>query len=256
MTRVRVIPILLMKSGGLHKSVKFSNHQYIGDPINAVRIFNEKEVDELILLDIAATSSNTAPDFSLLRTIAEEAFMPMAYGGGLASVEHAVQVLNCGFEKVVFNAAAINNPSLITEVAKLVGSSSVVVSIDYAKDFWGKLKVYTNNGKVNTNLSPFALAKSAEQLGAGEIILNSIDRDGTYKGYDIATLSELSRALSIPLIVAGGASGIDDFTQAIKAGASAAAAGSMFVFRRPHNAVLINYPTQKELKETLYANFK
>jgi cyclase len=236
--RSRVIPVLLLKKGGLYKSVKFKDHKYIGDPINAVRIFNEKEVDEIVILDIEATAQGRPPDLKRISEIASEAFMPLSYGGGITSVDQVKQILYEGVEKVIFNTSAILNPKLIEETARLFGSSSVIVSIDVKSNWLGKPMVFIRNGR-----------KSA---GAGEVFLNSIDRDGTYTGYDISLVSTLSSQLNVPLIICGGASSIADFKQALDAGASAVGAGSMFVFQRPHNAVLISYPQPDALKKAVF----
>lgn len=253
MKRVRVIPVLLLKNGGLYKSSRFRDFKYVGDPINAVKIFNEKEVDEIILLDIDATSQGRPPDLNIIREIASEAFMPLGYGGGITTVDMMRSVLRSGAEKVVINNAAINNPQVISEAAKEFGSQSVVVSIDVKKDWRGKYKIHTINGKVNTGKSPAEFSKLMEDMGAGEIFLNSIDRDGTYSGYDLNLVESVSKNLNIPIVICGGASSITDFELAIKAGASAVAAGSMFVFQRPHNAVLISYPEQSNLRQKLYS---
>jgi cyclase len=252
MRRIRVIPVLLLKDGGLYKSVRFDNHKYVGDPINAVKIFNEKEVDELVVLDISATKNNRPPNIQQISDIAGEAFMPVGYGGGIASLDQVKKILYGGVEKVIFNTSAINNPQLISDAAKFAGSSSVVVSIDYKKDWLGHVKSYTNGGKKNTGRSPIEVAKQMERLGAGEILVNSIERDGTYSGFDLEMARTISDAVGIPIVVCGGAGSVNDFKLAIDAGASAVAAGSMFVFQRPHNAVLISYPSQQELKEKLY----
>lgn len=252
MRRVRIIPVLLIHKNGLVKSARFKKYTYVGDPINAVKIFNEKEVDELVILDIDATAEGRGPDFERLKEIAGEAFIPLAYGGGITTVEQVKDLFYLGVEKCVFNYAAIHNPALITAVAGLVGSQSVVVSIDVKKNVFGKYKVYTKNGNEKTGLDPVEFAKKMEGIGAGEIFFNSIDRDGMYAGFDLELIKEIGHAISIPLIACGGASGTDDFRNAINAGASAAAAGSLFVFQRPHNAVLISYPSQKELKEKIF----
>lgn len=249
MRRVRVIPVLLLKSGGLYKSVKFKNHQYVGDPINAVRIFNEKEVDEIIVLDIEATSQNRPPNLAIIKELAGEAFMPMAYGGGISTTDQVKKILYEGVEKVVFNHAAISNSQVVEETAKLFGSSSVVVSIDIKKSWTGRMEVYNAGSRKSTGLDAVNFARRVEQMGAGEIFLNSIDRDGTYVGYDSLLIQKVSSAVSIPVIACGGASSINDFRNAMHNGASAVAAGSMFVFQRPHNAVLISYPQPKDLAD-------
>jgi cyclase len=253
MARIRVIPVLLLKKGGLYKSIKFRDHKYVGDPINAVKIFNEKEVDELVILDTDAAIEGRPPDIKQISEIAGEAFMPVAYGGGITSIEQAKRILYAGIEKVVFNTSAIEIPGLIEDAARQFGSSSVMVSIDVKKDWLGRYKAFTKGGSVNTGIDPVQLATRMEKSGAGEIFLNSIDRDGTYMGYDLTLIKNISEKLSIPVVVCGGASSVDDFKPAIDCGASAVAAGSMFVFQKPHNAVLINYPSQKELNGKLYS---
>ena len=253
MKRVRIIPVLLIKDGGLVKSVKFKDHKYVGDPINAVQIFNDKEVDEIVLLDISASSAKKQPNLKAIKEIASEAFMPLAYGGGITSIDEIKQLIAGGVEKVVLNMSAYNNPKLITEASNLVGAQSVVASIDVGKNIFGKYKVYISNGSKNTGLDPVEYALSMEAAGAGEIFLNSIDKDGTFAGYDLALIEKVSKAVSVPVVAIGGAGSIEDFSNAIRSGASAAAAGSLFVFQRPHKAVLISYPSQQELKKTVYA---
>lgn len=248
-----MIPVLLLKNGGLYKSSRFRDFKYVGDPINAVKIFNEKEVDEIILLDIDATSGGRSPDLSVIQEISSEAFMPLGYGGGISTVDMIRSVLRSGAEKIIINNAAINNPKLIYEAAKEFGSQCVVVSVDVKKDWRGNYRVYALNGKVNTGKNPREFSKVMEEMGAGEIFLNSIERDGTYAGYDLTLVESVSSHLDIPVIICGGASSISDFELGIKSGASAVAAGSMFVFQRPHNAVLISYPEQNSLHQKLYS---
>jgi cyclase len=252
MKRIRVIPGLLLHQKGLVKSVQFKNYKYVGDPINAVRIFNDKEVDELAILDIDASRESRPPDIGRIAAIVSEAFMPIAYGGGITRVDEVERILMNGAEKVIINKSAVENPSLITETARSFGSQSVVVSIDYKKIFLGSVHVFTGNGKINTRLEPVAFAKQMEEAGAGEILLNSIDRDGTFEGYDLAMIKKVSEAVSIPVIAMGGAGSLGDFKLAVQQGASAVSAGSMFVFQRPHRAVLISYPAQQELEENVY----
>lgn len=249
MKRVRVIPVLLLRNGGLVKSIKFKKHQYVGDPINAVKIFNEKEVDEIIVLDIDATSKKQSPNLKAIEEICGEAFMPLAYGGGITSLEQAQQLLYHGAEKVILNQTLLEHPKVIESIAKQFGNQSVVASIDYKKTLLGKTKVYGSNGSKKTKWTPIDLAKKAEDHGAGEVMLNSIERDGTYSGYDLETIEQISGAVSIPIIACGGAGELNDFKSAIKHGASAVAAGSMFVFQRPNQAVLISYPKPKEINE-------
>lgn len=254
MRRVRVIPVLLVKNGGLVKSVQFKNHRYVGDPINAVKIFNEKEVDEIIILDISATKENRLPDFNRIAEIAGEAFMPLAYGGGITTIDEIKRILYEGAEKVILNTSAIFNPELIREGAIQFGSQSIVISIDVKKNLWGKYQIFSHNGTKNTGLDPVAFSKKAVDFGAGELFINSIDRDGTYKGYDLEILKKITSAVDVPVIACGGASEINDFAGAIKTGgASAVAAGSIFVFQRPHQAVLISYPSQEELKKEVFS---
>lgn len=251
--RIRVIPVLLIQKGGLVKSVRFKDHKYVGDPINAVKIFNEKEVDEIVVIDISASAEKRPPNIKSIKEIASEAFMPLAYGGGVTKLDEIEELVNAGVEKVVLNKAAIDDPALIRRGADSVGSQSIVVSIDVKKNIWGKYKAYTLNGKVNTGMTPVELAKKVESYGAGEIFLNSIEQDGTFAGYDTELIKAVSQSVNIPVVAVGGAGDISDFSKAVSAGASAVAAGSYFVFQRPHRAVLISYPSQKELKEKLFS---
>lgn len=253
MRRIRIIPVLLVHNGGLVKSRKFKNYTYVGDPINAVRIFNEKETDEIVIVDIDASRDKRGPDMRMIEKITGEAFMPLAYGGGISNISEVKQLFYLGVEKIILNRSAVNKPELIKEAASIVGSQSVVVSIDVKKNWLNKYKVYTENGTGNTNKDPVEFAMECEKCGAGEIFLNAIDRDGTYEGYDLEILKKVSAAVSIPVIACGGAGSVEDFRQAVvDGGASAVSAGSMFVFQRPHNAVLISYPSQEELKEKIY----
>ena len=253
MKRIRVIPILLIHKQGLIKSKKFKDYRYVGDPINAVKIFNEKEVDELAILNIDASREKKKPNIQQIREIAGESFMPLSYGGGISTIDEVKEILYNGIEKVIINKSAVLNPTLIRQVADKFGSQSIVVSIDVKKNMWGKYRLYTDNGSYNTGMDPIEHAQKCEQLGAGEIFLNSIDNDGTYNGYDTDILKKITAAVSIPVIACGGAGSVSDFRKAVEEGnASAVSAGSMFVFQRPHNAVLISYPTAKELKESLY----
>lgn len=252
MRRIRVIPALLLHKGGMVKSVKFKDYKYIGDPINAVKIFNDKEVDEIAVIDIDASKESRAPNIKALAEIASEAFMPMAYGGGISSIDEIKEILYNGIEKVIINKTALYNPDLITAAAKLFGSQSIVVSIDVKTSLFKGHRVFGENGKKNTGLDPRIFAKRMQDAGAGEILLNSIDNDGSFKGYDTNLIKMVSDVIDIPVIAMGGASSVDDFKKAVNSGASAVAAGSMFVFQGPHKAVLINYPSQNELKEKVY----
>jgi cyclase len=254
--RVRVIPVLLLQKGGLVKSIKFSDYKYVGDPLNAVKIFNEKEVDEIAVLDISATVEKRGPDFQKIREMASEAFMPVAYGGGISKIEEIRDLISAGVEKVILNFSAWKNPRLVSEGARMVGSQSIMVSIDAGKNIWGKYRVFVKNGKQNTGIDPVTFARQMEKAGAGEIIINSIDRDGTFGGYDIALLKAVSSNVHIPVVAVGGAGSVSDMAEAIENGASAVAAGSMFVFQRPHRAVLISYPDQAELKEKIFVKIQ
>lgn len=243
MHRARVIPCLLLKDRGLVKTVKFKDPKYIGDPINTVRIFNDKEVDEIVLLDITATIKKSKPNLRLIYEIASECFMPLAYGGGINQIEDIKQILSVGVEKVIINSFAFENPNFVREAADRFGSQSIVVSIDVKKNFFGRYEVYTHGGRRGTKQNPIDFASKMQEFGAGEILLNSIDMDGGMKGYDIELIKSVSENLKIPLIACGGAGRLEDFKEAIqKGGASAVAAGSFFVFQGPNKAVLISYP--------------
>jgi cyclase len=250
---IRVIPVLLLQDGGLVKSVRFKKFTYVGDPINAVKIFNEKEIDEIVILDIDASKEKRGPNMQKIREITSEAFIPLAYGGGITTIDEIKELFYTGVEKVVLNHSAIHRPQLITEAAKLVGSQSVVVSVDVKKNLFGKYRVATLNASETINEDPAAFAKRMQEAGAGEIFLNSVDKDGTFEGYDYGLIKQISSVLDIPLIACGGAGSVDDFRQAVEHGASAVAAGSLFVFQRPHRAVLISYPSRQELKEKLFS---
>lgn len=253
MKRVRVIPTLLIQDGGLVKSIKFRDHKYVGDPINTVKIFNEKEVDEIVILDISATAVKKAPNISVIKEITSEAFMPLGYGGGITKLEEIKDLITAGVEKVILNTSAFENNKLVSEGANYVGSQSIVVSIDVKKNIWGKYRVFIRNGTKNTDIDPVQYAKDMEKAGAGELLLNSIDRDGTFNGYDTDLIKSVCSAVNIPVVAIGGAATVYDLAKAVQCGASAISAGSMFVFQRAHRAVLISYPTQKELKEKLFS---
>jgi len=244
----RVVPVLLIKDGYLVKPTRFSGGTYVGDPVNAVRIFNEKQVDELVLLDVDASTRPAGIDYALLEEIASEAFMPVAYGGGVVSAEVARRVTSIGYEKVVLNSAVTENPSVVSEIAGTLGSSSTVVSIDAKKRFTGGWEAVTQRATRRSGRTPAQLAKYVEDLGAGEIILSSVDREGTFSGYDLPLIESVASTVSIPVIALGGAATTADFAQAVARGASAVAAGSMFVLNGRHKAVLISYPSRSELK--------
>jgi cyclase len=237
-----------LRNGGLVKTVRFAEPTYVGDPINAVRIFNDKEVDELVFLDIGSARAQKGPNFDLLADIASEAFMPFGYGGGIATLEHVKRLLALGIEKVILNTVAAHNPAFVETAMRVAGSSSVVVSIDVRRTFFGKYSVLTKGGQESTGIDPVSYARQMETLGAGELLLQSIDRDGTQAGYDLELIRAVSDAVNIPVIAAGGAGSLQDFRNAVQAGASAAAAGSYFVFHGKHRAVLISYPEQHELQ--------
>ena len=250
MLSTRVVPILLYKDTGLVKSVKFKDHKYVGDAINAVKIFNEKEVDEIVLLDITTTPNSRKPNLHLIADIASECFMPLGYGGGISEVNEIREILRLGVEKVCINSSAVDNPDLIREAAKLFGNQSIVVSIDAKKKSFGKYEVCTHGGNKATGLDVMVYVRQVEQMGAGEILLNSIDRDGTMQGYDLELLKKVTQVVDIPVVACGGAGKVQDFLDAVSIGGVAAvAAGSMFVFHGRHRAVLISYPPYKELKK-------
>ena len=251
MIRPRVIPCMLLKGEGLVKTVRFKDPKYLGDPINIVRIFNDKEADELIFLDILATVENRCPNFDLLRKITSECFMPLGYGGGIREMEDVKRLLSIGVEKLVFNTSAVENPSLIRAAADHAGSQAVVISMDVKKTLFGKYEVFTRAGKKGTGLDPVKFAIDMEKQGAGEIFVNSMDRDGTMQGYDLDLVKRVAEAVSVPVVVCGGAGNIQHLAEAVKAGASAAAAGSLFVFQGPLRGVLISYPSQDELKRVM-----
>jgi len=252
MLRTRVIPVLLLKEGGLVKGRQFKNHRYIGDPINAIKIFNEKEVDELVFLDISATKENREPDYELIADIASESFMPFGYGGGITAVDQIEKLFSLGVEKVIINSSAFQNPQLITAAAKVSGSQSIVVSMDVKKSLFGGYDIYVQNGQVNTKQDPITYAKRMQDLGAGELIICSIDREGSAKGYDLKLLEMVASAVDIPVIALGGAGQLQDFAYVVKqTPVSAVAAGDMFVFHGKHHAVLITYPKYSELEALL-----
>lgn len=249
MENVRVIPVLLLKNMGLYKSVKFKDLKYVGDPINALKIFNQKEVDEMVFLDITATVTNREPNYQMLADIASECFMPLCYGGGIKTVEQIEKILYTGVEKVSLNSIAYGNPTIVKEAAKRFGTSTIVVSIDVKSVFLAGHKVFTNSGTFNTKKDPVEYARQMEDLGAGELLVNSIDADGTMKGYDLEMIQKVSSAVDIPVIACGGAGSVQHMYDAVNtAGASAVAAGSFFVFQGRHRAVLITYPNKKEFE--------
>jgi len=249
MLQPRIIPCLLLKNQGLVKTVRFKKPKYVGDPINAVKIFNEKEVDEMIFLDITASIDRKKPNFKIIREIASECFMPLCYGGGVRNLDDIKQIFNTGVEKVAINSYALEDNEFITKASYLFGNQSIVVSIDAKKNIFGKYEVFGFSGKKKYKLSPADYAAHMENMGAGEILINSINMDGTMAGYDIELVKSVSKAVTIPVIACGGAGKIEDFTEAVReGGTSAVAAGSLFVFQGKLRAVLISYPNPKELK--------
>ena len=252
MLKTRVIPCLLLKGQGLVKTVKFRNPKYVGDPINAVKIFNDKEVDELIFLDIEATVGGRKPPFKLISEIASECFMPLAYGGGLRALGDIKTIFNLGVEKVIVNSYAIENPDFVKKASSRYGNQSIVVAVDVKRNSFGKYEIFSFGGRKKTKLTLVDHVKEMEKLGAGEIFLNSVDRDGTMEGYDLELVERVTESVTIPVIACGGAGRIEDFVGAVKkGGASAVAAGSMFVFHGKHRAVLITYPSVQELEKAL-----
>lgn len=244
----RIIPCLLLRNNGLVKTVKFSKSTYIGDPINTVKIFNEKEVDELIFLDIDATKDKKEPPYELIRKLSSECFMPFAYGGGIQSLKQIEKILNSGSEKIILNSHAYLQKGFLKSAAEHFGSSTIVVSMDVKKEFLKGYTVYTNGGTHSTGIEPGEYAREVESQGAGEIMLNSIDRDGLMEGYDIGLIKCVSSSVRIPVIACGGAGKLEDFRLAVNdGGASAVAAGSFFVFHGKRRAVLITYPSQADI---------
>lgn len=253
MFRPRVIPVLLLKGSGLVKSVQFKNHRYIGDPINAVRIFNDLGADEIVFLDILATKEKRCISLDFIKNVGEEANMPFAAGGGIQTIEQIRNILHAGAEKVLINSQAALNPGFIRTVSDTFGSSTITVCIDVKKKFLGKENTWIVNATKSTGYSPEEFAVLMEKNGAGELIIQSIEQDGTMKGYDIELIRRVSEAVTIPVVALGGAGKTDDLSKAVYDGfASAVAAGSMFVYHGPRNAVLVNYPPQEQLKKIFH----
>lgn len=247
----RVIPCLLLRNGGLVKTQAFANPKYVGDPINAIRIFNEKEVDELMVLDITASKDRREPDYALIEQFAGECFMPLAYGGGIRTVEQAQQLFALGVEKVCLQTAALEDLSLITRLADQFGSQSILVSVDVKKNWLGKLQLYAAATGKTLPQDWYDYLMQAVRAGAGEVVLNAVDRDGMMQGMDLELIRRAAGAVSVPLIAVGGVGSLADIKDAVDAGASAVAAGAFFVFHGPHRAVLITYPRYEKLKELL-----
>ncbi len=257
MLHPRLIPCLLIHKGGLYKTENFKNPKYVGDPLNAVRIFNEKEVDELMVIDIDASTNNMSPDYNLISTIAKECRMPLCYGGGVKKIEQFEKIIRLGVEKVAISSAAIDNPNLVSQAASRIGSQSVAVVIDVKRTgFLGKLEVVYLNGKKHSGLKPSDWAKKLQLLGAGDIILNSVDFDGKMQGYDFELIDTVRSKITTPLTVLGGAGSLEDIKKLInRYGIIGASAGSLFVFKGKYKAVLISYPSRKD-KNKIFHKFK
>lgn len=255
MLRPRIIPCLLVKDKGLVKTVQFKDPKYVGDPINAVRIFNEKEVDELIVIDIDATAEKREPDYKMIEHLAAECRMPLCYGGGVKTVDQVQRIFGLGVEKVSISSAAIENPALITQITSQVGNQSMVIVLDVKKS-GSKYELWTHNAKKNTHIDPVEFAKKLEQLGVGEIVINSIDNDGVMKGYDMQLVDKIRACITVPMTVLGGAGSLADIGKLIKGhGIIGASAGSLFVFKGVYKAVLINYPNRTEKDALIENNF-
>lgn len=248
MLGVRVIPCLLLSGRGLVKTRRFRSPRYVGDPINTVKIFNDKEVDELVVLDIDASKRRREPDWPLLEEMATECFAPLGYGGGLGSLDQMRRVLRLGFEKVVLNTSALRSPELLRDASRTFGAQSVVASIDVRTNWRGRPIVHSHAGARVPTTDPVAWARQLESLGAGEILLVSVDRDGMRTGYDLPLIRAVAEAVTVPVVACGGARSTDDLSAAVAHGAAAAAAGSLFVFQGRHQAVLISFPSSAELE--------
>jgi len=248
--RPRIIPVLLLYNLGLVKSVKFKNYRYIGDPINAVKIFNDKKADELVFFDINASKENRLISLDFVKKVGDEANMPFAVGGGIKTIKDIRDILENGAEKIIINTKALENPEFIKEASDAFGSSTIVVCLDVKKNIFGSYQLVCRNAEKKTKEDFIKFAQRIEEYGAGEIIVQSVDRDGTYLGFDIGIIKKISEAVSVPVVALGGARNYNDFNIAVKKGlASAVAAGSLFVYHGPLRAVLISYPTKNEIKE-------
>lgn len=252
MLKTRIIPCLQLIGDSLVKTVKFGNHGYIGDPINTVRIFNELEIDELCFLDIRATVEGREPNLEILQQISNECFMPLAYGGGVKDFETAKKILSIGFEKLVVNTEGFKNPLFITALSAHFGAQAVIASIDVKKNLWGKYNVFIKDGTEKTGVDPVEWAAKVQELGAGEILLTSMDKDGTWSGFDVELTRRVSEAVSIPVIANGGAGNIQHIGEVVKSGhASAVSLGSMVVYQKKEMGVLVNFPDKQELEKIL-----
>jgi cyclase len=250
MFRPRIIPVLLLKGKGLVKSVQFKHPRYIGDPINAVRIFNDLKADELVFLDILASNENRTISLDFVKNVGEEANMPFAIGGGIRTLEDIQAIIGAGAEKVVINTRAALNPEFIEQASDAFGSSTIVVCMDVKNGFFGREQTWILGGRKGTGLSPVEFARQMEQCGAGELIVQSIEKDGTMQGYDLSLIRQISKAVSIPVVALGGAGTLEHLRQAChQSFASGLAAGSMFVYHGDRNGILINYPERKEIND-------
>ncbi|MBT6938885.1 MAG: imidazole glycerol phosphate synthase subunit HisF [Candidatus Marinimicrobia bacterium] len=258
MLNPRIIPCLLVRDKGLVKTVNFKAPKYVGDPLNAVKIFNEKGVDELIVLDIDATIKQREPNYKMIANLAMECRMPLCYGGGINNKDQALRIFELGVEKIAISSAALENPKIVSEIAGIVGNQSVIVVLDVKKKKFSKgYNLYTHNGKQKADSNPVEIARKVETLGCGEIVINSIDHDGVMKGYDKKIINEIRNAISIPMTVLGGAGTLDDIGGMIREhGIIGVAAGSLFVFKGKYKAVLINYPNITEKENLIKNNFK
>lgn len=251
MLQTRIIPVLLYTENGLYKTEKFNKPKYIGDPLNTVRIFNEKEVDELIVLDIEASKKQQEPNYALIEDLASECFMPVCYGGGITNIKQMQTIFSLGIEKIALNIAALKDLSLVREATQYFGSQSIVVAVDIKKNLFGKYSLFNHCTKKYESKNLLFYLQEIQNAGAGELLLNNVDLDGTQKGYDYELIRLVASKLSIPIIALGGASSVEDFLKATQSGASACAAGSMFVFHGKHKAVLITYPDYLSLESIL-----
>jgi len=251
MRRTRVIPVLLIHQGGVFKTTGFSNPVYIGDPINAIRLFNDMEVDEIVVLDIDASKNGVDPNIDVINELTSEAFMPFAYGGGIKTLEHVRAILRCGVEKVILNHAIIQDIDFLSQCVDEIGAQSVVASIDYKKKMIGGLRQFDHVTKKMSGRSLIDAALNAEKSGAGEIMLNSVEKDGRMTGLDLQAIYEVSKAVNVPVIACGGAGTLEHLRNAEENGASAIAAGSMFVFKGKQRGVLVNYPKEVQLRKFL-----
>jgi cyclase len=245
----RVIPCLLLKGGGFYKSVQFGQWTYVGDPTNTLRIFNDKEADEICILDVDATREGRSPDYDLIGEMASECFMPLSYGGGIKSFDDAARLFDLGIEKVCLSSALFENPGLVEKIVSVYGSQAVTGIIDVKKQLLGGYKIFTRNGQVGLPEKFANALKRIESEGIGEIMINAIHKDGTMQGYDLELVKIAAAQVRVPMVACGGAGTLEDFRAAVTAGATAIAAGSFFVFQGKHRAVLVTYPDRKELKK-------